>query len=199
MAIEIVYTDTQFIQILEHIASDLPTGYNNIPYYNCGYYTGTEWTWDCWNLIKTIIWGWNEDTTVGSYTYNPGLHGLYDLNGQQLMNSCSFISADFNFMTPAEYLYYQGNIDHAGIYIGDTTINGHIVNVVEATPIWSGGVQYSYVDNAGVRYQYLGATPPSITWTSHGRLPWIDYTGQPPTPIIRNKKLPIWLMLKYHD
>ena len=196
MPIQIVFTDTQFISILEHITT-LPTHYNNIPYYNCGYYNGLEWSWDCWNLIKTIIWGWNESTVVGSYTYNPGLYGLYDVNGYQLLNECYYVSTDFSNLTAGEYLYYNGTVDHAGIYIGNRTINGHIVNVVECTPIWNNGVQYSYIDNAGVRYQYLGASP-SITWTAHGWLPWIDYTGQPiPTPTTERNKLPIWMLLKY--
>lgn len=199
---DVVFTDTQFIQLLEHIANDLPTAYNNNFPRNCGYYTGNEWTWDCWNLIKTLIWGWSEDTTVGSYTFSPGLHGLGDWNGIQILNHCTDRSYDFSLLSGAEYLYYQGSVDHAGIYIGNKTVNGHTVNVVECTPIWNGGVQYSFIDSNGVRYEYQGATP-SITWTAHGKLPWVHYAGQPtpptpPHPIITSREgLPIWMMIKY--
>ena len=191
MTYDVVFTLNQFIQILEHIADDLPTAYNNNFPQNCGYYTGNAWTWDCWNLIKTIIWGWNEDTTIGSYTYRPDYHGLGDWTGLELLNHCYNVSLDFTNIDKGTYLYYNGTVDHAGIYIGTKIVDGKTVNVIEATPIWNNGVQYSYVDTNGVRYQYQGATP-SITWTAYGKLPWINYSGRP----IR-KKLPVWMMYKY--
>jgi hypothetical protein len=196
MPIEVVYTDNQFASILMNIADNLPTSYNNIPYYNCGYYTGTEWTFDCWNLIKSILWGWNADTTVGSYTYNPGLHGLLDYDGIQLLNQCSNVSYNFASLTFCEYLYLHDTIDHAGIYIGTIIRNGREYNVVEATPLWNNGVQYSYVDSNGIRYQYKNGSQAGV-WTAHGMLPWIQYSGQPPTPQ-RRKGLPIWMMIRYH-
>ena len=193
MANEIVFTDQQFVNILTDIADNYPTHYDNIPYYNCGYYNGTDYSFDCWNLIKSVIWGWYPSTTVGYYCYNPGLHGLGDLNGVQLLAECSGVSSDFTDINFAEYLYLHDTIDHAGIYIGDQTINGRIVNVVEATPIWNDGVQYSYVDGSGTRYQYLGGGAAGV-WTAHGKLPWISYGGAP----ITRKHLPIWMMLRYH-
>lgn len=193
MAYTVVFTDTQFCAFLEHIVT-LPTHYDNVFPRNCGYYDGADWSFDCWNLIKAVIWGWNEDTTVGSYTYAPGRYGLEDWNGVQLLSKCDDISTDFSNISVGEYLYYSGTVDHAGIYIGNKTVNGHVVNVVECTPIWNNGVQYSYIDSNGVRYEYQGA-PASITWTAHGKLPWISYGGHTPT---NTGKLPIWMMIRYH-
>lgn len=192
MPYQVVFTDSQFCAFLESITT-MPTHYNNNFPYNCGYYDGSEWSFDCWNLIKSVIWGWNADTTVGSYTYNPGLYGLDDWNGVQLLSHCTNVSSAFNDMVAGEYFYLQDTIDHAGIYIGDKTVNGRIVNMVEATPIWNDGVQYSYVDSSGTRYQYLGGSAAG-QWTAHGRLPWISYGGAP----VRRKGLPIWMMIRYH-
>lgn len=192
MAYTVVFTDAQFCTFLMDIAQNYPTGYNNTPYYNCGYYTGTEWTFDCWNLIKSVIWGWNGDTTVGSYTYSPGLYGLGDWDGIQLLNHCTGVSNDFTSLVAGEYLYLDDTIDHAGIYVGTQIINGYEYNMVEATPLWNNGVQFSYVDANGVRYDHKNGTQAGV-WTFHGRLPWIDYSGHP----YRRKKLPLWMMCQY--
>jgi hypothetical protein len=55
-------------------------------------------------------------------------------------------------------------------------------NVVECTPIWADGIQFSWVDSDGTRRQEKGGAI-SVRWNWHGKLPWIDYTDAPtPTP-----------------
>ena len=52
---EIVYTSRQFCDILKHIATQLNTKYDNHFPRNLGYNYGGGYSWDCWNLPKSLI------------------------------------------------------------------------------------------------------------------------------------------------
>lgn len=54
---------------------------------------------------------------------------------------------------------------HIGIYIGDGL-------AVECTPKWENKVQITAVGNIGSKAGYN-----TRTWTKHGKLPYVDYTG----------------------
>lgn len=182
MAYKQVMTAKAAVELLMHIAKDLPTGYKDHWPRNLGYWDGEKFTWDCWNLWpKSIVWGWKENRTVGYYAkYNPET-GLGDWTGAQIMARCENVSADFEKLTPAEFLLSTDE-GHAGAYIGEYIINGRCVNVAECTSDWRRGVQLSYCSGTGGRYQYKGGPKTRTSWGKHGQLPWIDYTVQPEPP-----------------
>ena len=94
--------------------------------------------------------------------------------------ACDDISSDFTDLTPGEYLVTR-DYDHAGIYVGEITTAAGTYNVVECTPIWANGIQFTWVDPDGTRRQKKeGAV--SVYWAKHGKLPWVDYSEDPPEP-----------------
>lgn len=178
MAYKVVYNNQEYTQLLMHICEDLKTKYNNKPTHNLGYHEpGNVWTWDCWNLPKSIIWGWNESIPVGKYQpYNPET-GLGDWGGAKIMSCCREKSTEFSKITPGEFMMTPGN-DHAGTYVGDFTWQGKEYNVVECTTAFGGGVVPSYVSSTGGRYSFKGGHK-NGSWARHGKLPWIDYSAKP--------------------
>lgn len=184
----VVMTAKEAVELLIHIAKDLPTFYKAKFPYNLGYYhSDGRWSWDCWNLWpKSIVWGWIENKTVGYYAKQNSSTGMGDWTGAQIMSKCTEVSTDFSKLTPAELLLSVGN-GHAGAYIGEYIINGRCYNVVECTEGWKEDkVIFSYVSNTGARYRYKGGEKASVGWAKHGKLTqWIDYSVLPqpePTP-----------------
>lgn len=179
----VVMTAKEFIEKHLHIAQDLPTRYKNKYPFNLGYWNGSEYSWDCWNLQKSLIWGWEESKTIGYHSKYNAETGLGDWTGAQIMNKCSEVSDNFNTITPGEFLL-SPDAGHAGLYVGEMIINSKCYNVVEATSNWQNKVQLSYVSNTGKRYQYKDGPQAKTPWGKHGKLPWIDYSVQPepPTP-----------------
>ena len=172
---KIVMTSAQFVKKLKHIATDLNTFYKNVFPYNLGYYhEDGRWSWDCWNLVKSLIWGWEENETVGYYAKQDPTTGLGDWDGETILAHCTDVSVNFNKLTAGEYLVNAG-ITHAGVYVGDHTIKGKTYNVIEATPAFGGGVVWSYCDNKGNRFAYKDSQIRNNAWTQHGKLPWIKY------------------------
>lgn len=107
---------------------------------------------DCVNLIKGILWGWNGDITktYGGAKYNT--NGVPDTNAGGLFDKyCSDKSDNFNKIEKGEIVWLKG---HVGIYIGDG-------KVVECTPIWKDGVQITSLSQR--------------KWLKHGKLKFIDY------------------------
>ena len=158
-------------------AVSVPNYYNNHAPYNLGYYDGYKYSFDCWNLIKVVLAGWQPTGVVGSST-RPTRTG--DVSGGVLLDRCTGRSKDFSQISvPGTYMYmYKG---HAGTYIGMHFIDGHFVNVIECTSDWDHGVQYTYVDDRGGRYKYKGGPGgPEHGWTSwseYGLLtPYVDYS-----------------------
>ena len=178
-----VMDNKYYVDTLKHIAG-LPTVYKNKYPYNLGYYDGKKWSYDCWNLIKTVInrvgiEGKWRDSNVGEYQKNLSITG--DVTGSTLLSKCTVKSTDFKKLSyPGTYLFIKNS--HAGTYIGETVINGKYYNVIECTASWTKNVLYSWVDSDGTRRQYKGARANS-KWTNWGLLPWIDYKyGADPTP-----------------
>lgn len=118
---------------------------------------------DCVNLIKGILWGWigDKNKTYGGAVWFA--NGVPDANETAMWNSyCYDKSADFSNIVPGEFVWKSG---HCGVYVG----NGL---VIECTPNWKNGVQYTNLGNVGIADSSL----PVRSWTGHGKLPWIDYT-----------------------
>lgn len=125
---------------------------------------------DCVNLIKGILWGWNGNVNhiYGGATY--GSNGCPDTNANGMFwDHCYDQSSDFSNIIPGEFVWMEG---HIGVYIGDGL-------AVECTPIWNDGVQITAVGNIGRKNGYA-----TRTWTSHGKSNLIDYSEVVnPTPV----------------
>ena len=178
---------SEFISKLK-LAHDVPNYYNNHFPKNCGYYDGTRYSFDCWNLIKCILANpsWDDTRITGSYV-SPKTFVTGDCDGYHLLMQCTNRSKDFTQLKQAGTYLYLSTSPHAGIYLGDFVYNGHTVNVVECTGAWEGKVQYTYIDEKGRRYQYKGGSKSSYSWTDYGLLPWVNYneTPQPnPKPVV---------------
>lgn len=120
---------------------------------------------DCVNLIKGILWGWNGDLnkTYGGAVY--GSNGVPDTNANGMFQDyCYSKSNNFSNITPGEFVWMTG---HIGVYIG----NGL---AVECTPIWKDGVQITAVGNIGSKSGYN-----TRTWTQHGKSKFLDYDVTP--------------------
>jgi len=175
------------------LAHDVPNYYNNKFPYNCGYYDGQRYSWDCWNLIKTIlaIPSWEDTKVKGSYV-SPKNFVTGDCDGYHLLLQCTNRSKDFTQLKqPGTYLYLSTS-PHAGVYLGDFEYNGHIVNVVECTGAWESKVQYTYVDEKGGRYLYKGGPKNKYSWTDYGLLPWVDYNAVPVSPVAYGVDVSRW-------
>lgn len=115
---------------------------------------------DCVNLIKAVLWGWEGDSqqNYGGAVYCA--NNVPDINADTMFSCCSGASSDFSNILVGEALWMKG---HIGIYIG----NGL---AVECTPKWKNGVQITAVHNIGQKSGYNGRS-----WTSHGKLPYVRY------------------------
>lgn len=121
--------------------------------------TSDTFGFDCVNLIKGIIWGWNGDLnkTYGGAVYNS--NGCPDIGADQMIKVCKNVSTDFSTIKEGEAVWMTG---HIGVYIGNGV-------VVECTPKWKNCVQYSYLGNIGYK------TGNYRNWTKHGFIPYITY------------------------
>ena len=182
MPYTVIATKTEFTEFFKNLPFNIGSFYSNSFPYNCMYNQGGNvWSADCWNMIKASIW---DDLTlpegVGSYSFEPGKYGLGDWTGAQILSACTDVSTDFTSLTPGEFLLTQAQ-DHAAIYVGDVSDGTHMWNVVECTPIWADGIQFSWVDPDGTRRQERGGAI-SVAWAKHGKLPWVDYSDTPTPP-----------------
>lgn len=122
--------------------------------------------WDCVGLLKGILWGWD-----GSGHVPYAANGVPDIGSDTMIQRCEGVSTDFTKIIPGEVVWMVG---HIGLYIGDGL-------VIEATPSWKDGVQITALANVGSKAGYN-----SRRWTTHGRLPWVNYGIMPepkPTPV----------------
>ena len=173
------------------LAHDVPNYYNNHFPYNCGYYDGQRFSFDCWNLVKAILGGWTDNYTKGYYV-SPKNFPCGDCDGYHLLMQCTNRSKDFTQLKqPGTYLYLSTS-PHAGVYLGDFEYNGHIVNVVECTGAWESKVQYTYVDEKGGRYLYKGGPKNKYSCTDYGLLPWVDYNTAPVSPVAYGVDVSRW-------
>lgn len=116
---------------------------------------------DCVNLIKGVLWGWNGDQahTYGGAKY--ATNGVPDINADGMIAKCSGVSTTgWTDMVPGEVVWMSG---HIGVYIGDGL-------AVECTPAWKNCVQITAVGNIGPKSGYN-----TRKWTKHGKLPYVTY------------------------
>lgn len=116
---------------------------------------------DCSGLIKGIAWGWygNTKAKYGGARYES--NGLEDIGAATIIKRCKGVSSDFRSIQRGEAVYKPG---HIGVYVGHGM-------VIECSPIWQDGVQFSTLIPG--QFQHYRE------WTQHGRLPWILYSGRP--------------------
>lgn len=126
---------------------------------------------DCVNLMKGIVWGWNGDAskTYGGASY--ATNGCPDYGADSMIAYCKNVTTKFDGIPVGAALWMSG---HFGIYIGDGL-------GVECTPKWSNNVQVTAVGNIGTKAGYN-----TRTWTKWGLMPFITYdsssTGTTSTP-----------------
>lgn len=115
---------------------------------------------DCVNLIKGLLWGWDGDKghTYGGARYNT--NGVPDISADQMIKACKDVTTDFSTIEVGEAVWMPG---HIGVYIG----NGL---AVECSPKWADGVQTTAVGNMPHPSGYNVRT-----WTNHGKLPYVSY------------------------
>ena len=161
-------TAGEFVTQAKAIASNYNTVYDLGAY---GRYVGDNtFAFDCSGLVKSIGWGFDGSfDNLGGGTMNVNVPNT---TAGGLISSCHHVSTDFSEVLPGELLYLYRNPDatgeHCAIYVG----NGL---AVEATVNWGlSGVIYSSVYGLNPT-EYL--TRMRYDWQSHGRLPWIDYSG----------------------
>ena len=125
---------------------------------------------DCVNLIKGLMWGWNGDKnkTYGGAAYNT--NNVPDVNANSMINLCTDVTTDFSNILVGEAVWMSG---HIGVYIGDGL-------AVECTPKWENNVQITAVTNIGTKSGYNGRK-----WTKHGKLPFLTYEA-PPAPVLKS-------------
>ena len=137
---------------------------------------------DCSGMIKALL---NEYDiyNVEDRSKPSGFPITKDINSKQLIDGCEDISDDFIELIPpsprVRFLYMDTPNRHIGVFIGKEVQcgenKGDICNVVECTSSWSRGIQLSYVDHLGNRYNKQGGKKES-KWIKHG-LPtkWLEY------------------------
>lgn len=184
----------KYLEMLK-LAHDVPNFYNNTPGKNLGYHwPNGKFSFDCWNLIKVVLAGWNATNPVGT-NVKPTVTG--DIDGYNILKRCSGRSKDFSkCKTPGTYLYIYSS-PHSGTYVGDFVLNGKTYNVIECTAIWGGGVLYTYMDEQGYRYQYKGGEKNKYKWEEYGLLPWVDYNGVQQTTPTTAETIPTTENIKY--
>lgn len=121
---------------------------------------------DCIGLIKGILWGFSADATSKTGGAKYVSNGVSDTGADSTIQIyCSNVSSDFSSIVVGEVVWIKG---HIGVYVG----NGQ---VVECSPKWANGVQFSNLGNlkgyAHGNYR---------VWTKHGMLEYLEYTDANP-------------------
>ena len=114
---------------------------------------------DCVNLIKGILWGWNGDTSrsYGGAVYKS--NDVPDLGADSFFRLCPVIHMDFSGIVPGAAVWMHG---HIGVYVGSG-------KVIECSPRWANCVQVTHLANTG---NTMGN---SRMWTAWGLIPFVDY------------------------
>jgi hypothetical protein len=184
MAIEKVFKVFDFIEGIKAVPWTINgTRYkDNFPQ-NCNFcYAKGCYSADCNNFVKAFVWSRGEMAkNPGEYWYNPGRYGLGDVTCKELIEGCDDVSSDMSSTIAGEILYISDpnpKWGHIGVFVGDytRTINGknYTYNVVESSPAWRNGIQTTYMDANGNRYQCKGGEQKG-RWEKHGKLKQVDY------------------------
>ena len=114
---------------------------------------------DCVNLIKGILWGWDGVTslTYGGAKYKS--NNVPDLGADSFFNLCPQKYTDFSKIKRGAAVWMHG---HIGIYVGGG-------KVIECSPRWKNCVQYTNLGNIG------NQTGNWRNWTAWGLIPFVDY------------------------
>lgn len=137
------------------------------------------WGFDCVNLYKAILWGWNGDESKSFGGAKYASNGVPDASADGLFSYCtSKSSTGWDNMMIGEALWMSG---HFGLYVG----NG---KCIECSPRWnriglgtSWGEEWNGVMLTGV--SNCSNCPTDIhtrKWTKHGKLPYIQYLTKNP-------------------
>jgi len=186
------YTEKKLVETLIALAKgNPPSDYNNSYPKNLLYWSGSRWSSDCHNLYKALFNG-RSIINPQPGSFQADLSATGDCSERQLMDQCTDRSNNFKVLGKQfRCLYMPG---HFGGYLGyewEEPGQG-IVNCVESTPRWEGGIQYSYVGPDGSRSWAKGKTVEGY-WTEHGLASkWIDYSESPspkPTPTPSYKEM----------
>lgn len=134
------------------------------------------WSFDCVNVIKSVLWGWNGDKSksYGGAVY--GSNGVSDVNADGCINICKNVKSYYGSnddvdpwddIQIGEAVWTNG---HIGIYVGEGL-------AIECTPKWDNKLQITGVGNKPFNKTYNGK---KRTWKKHGKLPWITYLSECP-------------------
>ena len=118
---------------------------------------------DCSNLIKGVLWGWNGDKTKTYGGAKYGANYVPDISADSMIAKCSDVSTDFSKIEVGEVVWIKG---HIGVYIGDGLC-------VECVAKWRDGVQITAIKNILPKSNFN-----SRKWTKHGKLPYIEYIAE---------------------
>lgn len=171
-------TTTQFKNVLFDIIDHYKTGYWNEYPYNLGYYHNSGiFTFDCVNLTKAVLNGWEPIKQVGYFCDEFKRTG--DCDELQLINQCRNISGDFSKLKDVSVLYMPG---HIGNFVGEFERNGKKYNVIECTSNdFASGVIPSYVDSFGYRFTHKNGMLLGGSWKKHGTMEkWLTYDQKEP-------------------
>lgn len=115
---------------------------------------------DCVNLIKGVLWGWNGDASkkYGGAAYKA--NGVPDIGADSMIKVCKDVSTDFRTIIPGEAVWLSG---HIGVYVGGGV-------VIECSPAFKNCVQETACLNIGTVAGMNGRK-----WTKHGKIPYVTY------------------------
>ena len=116
---------------------------------------------DCVNVIKAILWGWNGDKAQRYGGAKYATNGVPDISADGMIAKCHNVSTDFSHIEVGEAVWMP---EHIGIYIGDGL-------AVECTPSWKNGVQITSCNCTKAGYNRRN-------WVKHGKLPYITYESE---------------------
>lgn len=166
---------TDWINKLKYIEANRSTFYSNGFPENCGLiHKGGILSFDCIGLVKSLI----NDPSIATKTKPVGYYVtpgkvIPDTTEIGILQLCTDVSYSFKKITPGEYLYMDG---HAGVFVGEFKDPSGVVNTIECTPAFGGGVVTSYTDKSGNRFNAKGGYQVG-KWAAHGKLSkYIDYT-----------------------
>lgn len=120
---------------------------------------------DCVNLIKGVLWGWDGDPSANYGGARYGSNGVPDVSADGMIRLCKGVTDDFREIVPGAAVWLPG---HIGLYIGDGL-------AVECTPKWKNCVQITAVGNLGKKAGYN-----TRTWKKWGVLPYVSYKEEEP-------------------
>lgn len=120
--------------------------------------TANTFGFDCVNLIKGILWGWNGDKSKSYGGAQYAVNGVPDISADGMIAKCTNVSTDFSNIEVGEAVWCPG---HIGVYIGDGL-------AVECTPSWKNCVQITACNCTKSGYDRRD-------WVKHGKMPYITY------------------------